>query len=289
MATIITIQTTIHASIEKVWECWTNPKHVLRWNFASDDWCTLKASNDLQVGGKYGATMAAKDGSFSFDFEATYDKIIPHQLLASTMGDGRALKVMFISNGNETTVTEEFEAETENSVEMQQAGWQAILDNFKKHVEGVRKLEVIDFTIRINAAADKVYKTMLDDATYRQWTAEFNPTSHYKGTWAKGTKMLFIGMDENGNAGGMVSRVRENIPGQFISIEHLGLVKDNEEITSGAEVEGWAGSLENYTFKTDGNATIVEVDMDSNPDFKSYFETMWPKALQKLKSICESN
>jgi uncharacterized protein YndB with AHSA1/START domain len=172
---------------------------------------------------------------------------------------------------------------------MQKGGWQSIMDNFKKHVEASPKLEVISFEISINAPAEKVFNLMLGDKTYREWTAEFNPSSYYKGSWDKGSKILFLGTDKEGKTGGMVSKVRENIPGKFISIEHLGVLKGDEEITSGAEVEGWAGALENYTFKTSNGNTVVEVDMDSNEDFKSYFEETWPKALSKLKAICENN
>jgi len=87
----------------------------------------------------------------------------------------------------------------------------------------------------------------------------------------------------------MVSKIRENIPNKFLSIEHLGTLKGEEEITSGPEVESWAGALENYTFKSNNGNTVVEVDMDSNQEFKSYFMDTWPKALKKLKAICESN
>jgi uncharacterized protein YndB with AHSA1/START domain len=288
MATVITVSNLIHSPVEKVWNNWTEPRHIIRWNNASDDWCTLKASNDLTPGGTFSSTMAAKDGSFSFDFEGVYDVVKQHELIQYTMDDGRKVSVQFTSNGNETTVTEIFDAETENPVEMQQQGWQNILNNFKKHVEGEKKMELIHFSTEINAPVEKVFNIMLQDETFKQWTAEFNPTSAYRGSWNKGSKILFIGTDENGVEGGMVSRIRENVPNSYISIEHLGLVKGKEEITSGPEVEGWAGSLENYTFINNNGKTILEVDMDTNPDFKSYFEESWPRALKKLKAICEN-
>ena len=287
--TIITVETTVNAPVEKVWKFWTEPRHIIRWNNASADWCTTKAENDLREGGSFSATMAAKDGSFSFDFGGVYDKIKKHELIEYTLGDGRKVKVVFSSAGDQTKVVEEFEAESTHSIEMQKGGWQSIMDNFKKHVEASPKLEVINFEISINAPAEKVFKTMLEDKSYREWTSVFNETSHYKGSWNKGSKILFVGSDKDGNMGGMVSKVRENIPGKFISIEHLGVLKGDEEITSGPEVESWAGALENYNFKTSNGNTVVEVDMDSNEDFKSYFEETWPKALNKLKAICESN
>jgi uncharacterized protein YndB with AHSA1/START domain len=148
-------------------------------------------------------------------------------------------------------------------------------------------MEKLTFETEIAAPALQVYETMIADASYRKWTYAFNPTSHYKGSWNKGEKILFIGTDENGKAGGMVSHIRENIPGEYISIEHRGLLDGENEITSGPMVEGWAGSLENYTFTESAGITTVTVEMDANEDFKSYFETTWPKALEILKQLCE--
>lgn len=146
----------------------------------------------------------------------------------------------------------------------------------------------LSFTIEIDAPVETVYKTMLDEDSYREWTKEFNLTSHYQGSWEKGAKILFIGMDDEGNRGGMVSRIKENIPNQFVSIEHLGILKDTGEVTEGPEVEDWAGALENYTFKPSNGGTTLSVDMDANEQFESYFAETWPKALARLKSICES-
>ncbi len=131
----ITVEAVINAPIEKVWECWTSPYHMEKWNQASDDWHCPKVENDLREGGKLSATMAAKDGSFSFDFWMIHDVIIEKKCIESTMGDGRKMKVIFSANGNETVVTESFEPETENTRELQQTGWQAILNNFKTHTE----------------------------------------------------------------------------------------------------------------------------------------------------------
>ncbi|MEN9523921.1 MAG: hypothetical protein RL065_2298 [Bacteroidota bacterium] len=135
MQNAITIETNINASIEKVWQCWTKPEHIMQWNHAGDDWHCPASSYSLEVGGKFSATMAAKDGSFSFDFWGIHDEVILNKLIASTMGDGRKMKVEFIAENNSTKVIETFEPENENPIEMQQMGWQMILDNFKKHVE----------------------------------------------------------------------------------------------------------------------------------------------------------
>lgn len=133
--TQITIEATVNAPIEKVWSRWNEPQHITKWAFASDDWHAPKAENDIRTGGKFSTTMAAKDGSFSFDFGGVYDNVVPNKLIEYTIEDGRKVKIEFSSAGNQTKVTETFEAESENPVEMQRAGWQAILDNFKKYTE----------------------------------------------------------------------------------------------------------------------------------------------------------
>ena len=133
--TKITVQSTINAPVEKVWDFWSLPEHITQWCAASDDWHAPKAENDLTVGGKFSTRMEAKDGSFGFDFGGVYDEVKKNELIEYTMGDGRKVVVTFAGNGNETKVIETFDAESTNSIEMQQGGWQAILDNFKKYTE----------------------------------------------------------------------------------------------------------------------------------------------------------
>ncbi len=135
--TQLTVQTTVAAPAEKVWDSFTNPEHITQWCQASDDWHAPYAENDIRTGGKFKTTMAAKDGSFSFDFEGVYDHVALHQSIAYTMSDGRKVTVLFNSDGTNTTVTETFEPEQQNPVEMQQGGWQAILDSFKKYTESL--------------------------------------------------------------------------------------------------------------------------------------------------------
>lgn len=130
----ITVETSVNAPVAKVWHAYTTPEDIIKWNAASDDWHTTKASVDLREGGEFSSRMEAKDGSFGFDFAGTYTKIVSNQLIEYAFGD-RAATVEFLSAGNSVTVRVTFEAETEHPVEMQRGGWQAILDNFKKHVE----------------------------------------------------------------------------------------------------------------------------------------------------------
>ena len=131
----ITIETTVNALVEKVWQYWSAPEHITQWNAASNDWHTTKAENDLRTGGKFTSRMEAKDGSVGFDFEGIYDEVLPNERIAYTMPDGRKVAVTFSNTGAGTKVTETFDAENTHETEMQRAGWQAILDNFKKYVE----------------------------------------------------------------------------------------------------------------------------------------------------------
>jgi hypothetical protein len=151
-------------------------------------------------------------------------------------------------------------------------------------------MEKLQFKVSINAPATKVYELMLGithKSTYEEWTALFNPTSTYEGSWDKGSKILFLGVDENGQQGGMVSKIAENIPNQFVSIQHYGLFNAGKEITEGPEVEKWANGFENYTFEESNGTTIVTVDLDTTEDFLDYMNQTYPKALNKLKELCE--
>lgn len=131
----ITIQTIVKAPIAKVWEYWNKPEHIMKWAFASDDWEAPASNNDLRVGGTFSTTMAAKDKSTSFDFSGTYTIVIEHERIEYDMSDGRHVKVEFKEMPEGVQVTETFDPEGTHSEEMQRGGWQAILDNFKKHVE----------------------------------------------------------------------------------------------------------------------------------------------------------
>lgn len=131
----ITVETTVKAPVEKVWQTWTRPEHITQWCYASDDWHAPAAENDVRTGGNFKTTMAAKDGSFSFDFGGTYTDVQEHAKLDYVLGDGRKVQVNFISEGDATKVIETFEPESTHSIEMQRGGWQAILDNFRKFTE----------------------------------------------------------------------------------------------------------------------------------------------------------
>jgi len=133
--TIITVEATVNATINRVWKFWTSPEHIIHWNNASDDWHTPRAENDFRVGGSFLSRMEAKNGSFGFDFAGAYNEIKTHELIIYTLFDGRKVRINFETAGNATTIIESFEAESENSVEIQKSGWQSILNNFKRYAE----------------------------------------------------------------------------------------------------------------------------------------------------------
>jgi hypothetical protein len=152
-------------------------------------------------------------------------------------------------------------------------------------------MKKLQFKTEIIASAKKVYNTMLgidNIETYEQWTAEFNPTSTYEGSWEKGSKIYFVGTDENGKRGGMVSEIADNVPYKFVSIRHYGILDGKNEITEGPDVEKWAGGLENYSFEEHNGVTTVTIESDVDEDYLDYFNTTWSKALNKLKELSEN-
>jgi uncharacterized protein YndB with AHSA1/START domain len=133
--TTVTVKTTVQLPVEKVWEFWTKPEHITHWNFAADTWQCPSATNDLQPGGRFVWRMEAKDGSMGFDYCGTYEQVVPHQTIVSKLDDDRQVSITFDGHDGQTQVTETFEVEDQNTIELQRSGWQAILDNFKTYAE----------------------------------------------------------------------------------------------------------------------------------------------------------
>ncbi|MDB5272847.1 MAG: polyketide cyclase [Chitinophagaceae bacterium] len=133
--TKITVETTVALPVAKVWKIWSDPEDITKWCQASPEWHAPYADNDLKTGGKFKTTMAAKDGSFSFDLEGVYTNVKENEVMAYTLPDGRTVHVTFTAEGNATKIVETFDPENENPVEMQKGGWQAILDSFKNYAE----------------------------------------------------------------------------------------------------------------------------------------------------------
>ena len=151
-------------------------------------------------------------------------------------------------------------------------------------------MQKCQFRQAIKASAPKVYETMLglnDISTYQGWTSVFNPTSTYEGSWEKGSKICFVGVDENGKRGGMVSEIKEHQPAQFVSICHYGFIDGDKEVNTGELVEKWAGGHENYSFQEVDGVTTVTVEIDVIEEYLDYFNDHYPRALAKLKEIAE--
>jgi len=149
-------------------------------------------------------------------------------------------------------------------------------------------MQKLHFSIVINAPKEVVWRTMLEDATYREWTATFSPGSYYQGDWSVGSKILFLGPNPDGSGeGGMVARIAENRPYDFVSIEHMGVVSNGVEDTESDEVKKWTPAFENYTFNAVEEGTEVVVDLDSNDEWVDMFNEVWPQALAKLKEVAE--
>lgn len=150
-------------------------------------------------------------------------------------------------------------------------------------------MKKLHFTKQINAPKEKVWHAMLDDKSYREWTKAFSEGSYFEGSWEKGAKIQFLGPDpETGELGGMSSRIAENKPYEFISIEHVGLVSNGVEDTTSEEAKKWAPAFENYTFVEKDDGTELQVDLDVVEDeYADMFDRMWPSALEDLKAIAE--
>lgn len=148
-------------------------------------------------------------------------------------------------------------------------------------------MEKLHFDINIKAPASKVFRAITDNKLYREWTAEFNPTSTFEGSWDKGATILFVGTSKEGKREGMVAKIVENIPNKQISIKHLGLIDGDKQITEGPAVESWANAMEEYFFEEKNGGTQFKVAVDCMADFKDYFVNTWPKALNKLKEVAE--
>ncbi|MGM0547549.1 MAG: SRPBCC domain-containing protein [Bacteroidota bacterium] len=147
-------------------------------------------------------------------------------------------------------------------------------------------MKKLHYSVSINAPKEKVWNTMLGEDSYGKWTEAFATGSHFKGSWKEGSRIRFLAPDENGKVGGMLSRIKKNRKCEFISIEHLGIVQNGEEVTDSDEVKKWAGALENYTIKENKGQTQVLIDMDSEEDDEEMMQEIWPKA-QKLKELAE--
>ncbi len=144
-------------------------------------------------------------------------------------------------------------------------------------------MKTLNFSTTINAPKEKVWNTMFEDDTYRQWSSAFTEGSHFKGSWEEGAEIRFLDPENNG----MVSVIAKNRPYNFISIKHIGIIQNGVEDTESEEAKKWAPAFENYTFTENNGNTTVSVDMDIVKEYEDMFKEMWPKALENLKELCE--
>lgn len=150
-------------------------------------------------------------------------------------------------------------------------------------------MQNLHFTTFINAPVEKVWNTMLEDATYRQWTDAFHPDSYFKGSWEEGSEMQFLGPSENGGEpDGMFSRIAKNTPLEYLSIEHLGIVKNGQPDTESDEAKLWQSAHENYIFTAKDGGTQLDIELDTDDKYADMFSDMWPQALEKLKQLSEA-
>ncbi|MBC8059823.1 MAG: SRPBCC family protein [Clostridiaceae bacterium] len=281
----ITVETTVKIPIEKAWEYWTEPEHITKWNNASDDWHTPFSENDLKVGGKFLSRMEAKDGSFGFDFSGIYDNVKLNEVISYTLGDGRKVLVNFKVNEGETNIIEIFEAETTNSNEIQQSGWQAILDNFKKYAEKISntryKMKELLFSIIIKAPKEKVWNTLWGDNTFRNWASIIDEGTYMVGEIREGNKVQFI---SSVSGYGVTSKIVKHIPFEFVLFRHM--TDTMESGTQERENEWTAGKESYFLAETDGVTTLtVKIDVPREPE--ETFNTRFPRALERVKNLAE--
>jgi uncharacterized protein YndB with AHSA1/START domain len=148
-------------------------------------------------------------------------------------------------------------------------------------------MQKLHYTATINAPAKKVWDTMLEDATYRKWTAPFGPGCYAEGDWSKGSRMRFLARNEEGKLEGMIADIAENKPYEFLSIKHIGMMKDGNEDLESEQIQTWKDAFENYTLKEANGVTELQIDLNVDDAFADMFNDMWPKALHILKELCE--
>jgi hypothetical protein len=148
-------------------------------------------------------------------------------------------------------------------------------------------MKKLHFETKINAPVKKVWDTMLEDKTYREWTKAFGTAGYFEGSWDKGSDIRFLGAEEDGTVSGMISKIAENRMYEFVSIKHIGMIMHGVEDTNSDEIKKMGDAYENYTFSEENSVTTVKVDIDVMDDWTDMFNEMWPKALEKLKEMIE--
>ncbi len=274
----ITIQTIVSADKKKVWDYYTEPKHIVNWNFASDNWCCPGAENDLRIGGKYKARMEAKDKSVGFDFEAVYNEIVEGEKFTYTMEDGREVNGSFEDLDGKTKVTIIFDAEKENSEEMQKDGWQSILNQFKSYVEKQQKEIIAKASVNVDASPSQVWEALTNSERVKQYMFGAEVIS----TWKEGTPIKWKGEWKG--------KTFED-KGKILKIESEQLLK----YTHFSPLTGKEDKTENYHTVTirlnaEDNQTNITLTQEGNgtEQEKEHSEKNWQMMLENLKKIVEN-
>lgn len=281
----ITISTTINAPIANVFNSYLNPQDNLRWNTAGYGWTNDYAKIDAIAGGEFHIGYKSPDEKNDFDFNGKYIEIVKDKLIKSELGDGRKVEVNFEAEDEKTHVTIIFDAEEENSLDLQKQGWSAILENFKKFVERKSNPKNASITknIVIQATKEKVWKMLLEDKPYRQWTSSFTEGSYYEGEMKYDGKIMFL----SPSGTGISSKIVVFIPNFQISFEHLGGVKDGIEDFKSSEFEGWKYARETYTLNGVDGKVNLQIYVEVTKNEEQMMSDLWDKALAELKKMCE--
>ncbi|MFN3529715.1 MAG: SRPBCC domain-containing protein [Bacteroidia bacterium] len=271
----------------QAWRSFTQPAHIINWNFAHESWHCPTAENNLQAGGHFKYHMAARDGSGSFDFEGQFEQIEHRQRIAYHLNDSRKVEFRIEPTDSGIRVWHNFEAATDHDAEQQRQGWQAILDQFALYTASLEPLVEMHFEHDYPIAPEELCNMMFSDKGYREWTKPFNANSHFEGVWETGASMRFLGVDGDGTVGGMLSKIRLFEAGKQVCIVHEGDIQKGQEVRFDQSVAQWAGAEENYYFEPMEGGTRLRVMAEVAPQFESWMQEFWPPALQKLHQMCE--
>ncbi|MBE7176319.1 MAG: SRPBCC family protein [Mucilaginibacter polytrichastri] len=280
----ITVEATVSSPLELVWKLWNDPLHVTQWNAASPEWHCPSADSDLREDGRFSARMAARDGSFGFDFGGTYTTVKPNEQVSYVMDDGRKTDVYFSAEGDKTHIKETFDAETTNPVDMQRGGWQAILDNFKLYAEYAAVNPPHHFTTLIDAPRERVWEKITGRESYMEWAGAAWPGSGLIGEWTQGSTIDFVDVQHSGTR----ARISELRKDEFIKADHIAMLMEGKEDTQSEMAKNWIGAREVYFLNDDRQGkTRMDVLMYIYPEWAEIAND-WPKALNKLKEISEN-
>lgn len=266
--TTLQVSTDVAADPASVWTRFTVPGHIMQWNFASEEWHCPAAENDLRPGGVYRTRMEARDGSQGFDFEGVYDEVVPESRLAYTLTNGRQVKTEFSDQNGRTRVTTTFEPEDSFPIEVQQAGWQAIIDNFRRYVESEPERMVRE-QVTIDTPADTVWSIITHPRYARELGQQFDKNAYVRSDWQLGSAVEFVYEPERIAATGTISELK---PLELIRIDF--------------DFDGFA-YYESFHFSSTEGQTILTAEAGPYTHARDEHATVWSNWLQKVRELSE--